>query len=48
MKRLIARLEARPTPDGAADLPSCGDRGVSPPRPDTDESADVNTLLPIR
>ncbi|HTH29628.1 MAG TPA: DUF305 domain-containing protein [Sphingobium sp.] len=48
MKRLIARLEARPTPDGAADMPSYRDRGVSPPRPETDESADVNTLRPIR
>lgn len=48
MKRLIARLEARPTPDGAADLPSYRDRGASPPPPETDESADVNTLQPIR
>ena len=47
MKRLIARLEARPTPDGAADLPSYRDRQVPPPPPETDADAGVNTLAPI-
>lgn len=31
MKRAIARLEARPTPDTASDLPSYRDRGAAPP-----------------
>lgn len=48
MKRLIARLEAHPTPRGAADLPSYRDKGVPPPGPETDASAGVNTLEPIR
>ena len=48
MKRLIARLEAHPTPNGAPDLPSYRDRQVPPPPPETDESAGVNTLQPIR
>lgn len=48
MKRLIARLEARPTPDAAPDLPSYRDRGTAPPPPETDASAGVNTLAPIR
>ncbi len=48
MKRLIARLEARPTPDNAPDLPSYRDKQVPPPAPETDESAGVNTLQPIR
>ncbi|WP_334656928.1 DUF305 domain-containing protein [Sphingomonas panaciterrae] len=48
MKRLIARLEARPTPSGAPDLPSYRDKGVAPPAPETDESAGANTLQPIR
>ncbi|WP_375292561.1 DUF305 domain-containing protein [Sphingomonas melonis] len=48
MKRLIARLEARPTPSGAPDLPSYRDKQVPPPAPETDESAGVNTLQPIR
>lgn len=48
MKRLIARLEAHPIPSGALDLPSYRDKGVSPPPPETDESAGVNTLQPIR
>ena len=48
MKRLIARLEAHPTPDGARDLPSYRDKGVPPPPPETDESAGVNTLQPMR
>lgn len=48
MKRLIARLEAHPTPNGAPDLPSYRDRQVPPPPPETDESTGVNTLQPIR
>ncbi|MEZ0495115.1 DUF305 domain-containing protein [Sphingomonas sp. IW22] len=48
MKRHIARLEAQPTPSGAPDLPSYRDRGVQPPPPETDDSADVNTLAPIQ
>ena len=48
MKRLIARLEAHPTPDGAPDLPSYRDKQVPPPPPETDASAGVNTLQPIR
>ena len=31
MKRLIAKLEARPAPSGAPDLPSYRDRGEAPP-----------------
>lgn len=48
MKRLIARLEAHPTPSDAPDLPSYRDKQVPPPPPETDESAGVNTLQPIR
>jgi len=44
MKRLIARLEAHPTPSNAPDIPSYRDRHVPPPPPQTDESAGVNTL----
>ena len=47
MKRLIARLEARPVPANKPDLPSYRDRGVAPPRPETDASAGINTLAPI-
>ncbi|MEO6247311.1 MAG: DUF305 domain-containing protein [Sphingomicrobium sp.] len=48
MKRLIARLEAHPTANGAPDLPSYRDRQAPPPAPETDESAGVNTLQPVR
>jgi hypothetical protein len=48
MKRLIARLEAHPTPDGAPDLPSYRDKQVPPPPPETDESTGINTLQPVR
>ena len=44
MKRLIARLEANPTPSGALDLPSYRVRGASPPPPETDQSTGINTL----
>jgi hypothetical protein len=48
MKRLIARLEAHPTPHGAPDLQSYRDKGATPPPPETDQSANVNTLQPVR
>ena len=48
MKREIARLEARPIPAGAPDLPSYRDRQASPPAGETDADAGVNTLAPIR
>ena len=48
MKRMIARLEAHPMPNGAPDLPSYRDKQVPPPPPETDESAGMNTLQPIR
>lgn len=48
MKRLIARLEMNPVPENAPDLPSYRDRGVPPPPPETDQSAGVNTLQPVR
>ena len=48
MKRLIARLEARPTPNGAPDLPSYRERQVPPPPPETDAKTGINTLQPIQ
>ena len=48
MKRHIARLEARPTPGGAPDLPSYRDRSAAPPPPEKDASAGTNTLGAIR
>ena len=48
MKRMIAKLEAQPTPDGAPDLPSYRDKGVAPPPPETDESTGINSLQPMR
>lgn len=48
MERMIARLEARPTPNDAPDLPSYRDKGVPPPPPQTDESTGIDTLKPIR
>ncbi|WP_156681389.1 DUF305 domain-containing protein [Sphingomonas profundi] len=48
MKREIARLEARPVPDGSVELPSYRDGGVAPPSGETDADAGVNTLAPIR
>jgi hypothetical protein len=47
MKAMIARLEAKPTPNGAPDLPSYRDRGALPPSPQTDESTGINTHKPI-
>jgi hypothetical protein len=44
MKRLVARLEARPSPAGAPDLPSYRARGVRPPPPQTDSSSGIDTL----
>lgn len=48
MKRMIARIEAQPTSDGPADLPSYHDRGVAPPPPQPDASTGINTLAPSR
>lgn len=48
MKRQIARLESRPLPGSVPDLPSYRDRMAPPPPPETDRSAGVNTLLPVR
>jgi len=48
MKRMMARLEAEPGPETAPDLPSYRDRGAAPPFGETDESAGINTLQPIR
>ena len=48
MKRMIARLESHPTPNGTPDLPSYRDKGATPPAPETDESTGINTLAPIR
>lgn len=48
MKRHIARLNARPVPDGSPDLPSYRDKASAPPPAETDAEAGVNTLLPIR
>lgn len=44
MKRLIARLEAQPTPATAPDLPSYRARGAAPPPPETDSSSGIDTL----
>ena len=48
MKRLIARLEAHPPRSDAPDIPSYREKAVAPPPPETDQSAGVNTLEPIR
>jgi hypothetical protein len=42
MKRHIARLESRPFPADAPDLPSYSDRQAPPPSPDPGANADVN------
>ncbi len=47
MRRYIARLEARPVPAGAADLPSYRDRQVPPPPPATDEGTGIDTRKPL-
>jgi hypothetical protein len=47
MDRMIARLEAKPTPANTPDLPSYRDRHAPPPPPQTDESTGINTLKPI-
>jgi len=47
MKQMVARLQAKPTPNGAPDLPSYRDRGASPPPPQTDESTGIDTHKPI-
>ena len=48
MKRTIARLEARPVPRDAPDLPSYRDRQVPPPPGESDASAGIDTRQPIR
>jgi hypothetical protein len=48
IKRLIARLERRPVPDGVPDLPSYRDAGRPPPPGETDASSGIDTLQPIR
>jgi Na+/proline symporter len=48
MKRHIARLQAHPPAAGAPDLPSYRDQGATPPPPETDASAGIDTRLPIR
>lgn len=47
MKQMIARLQTRPTPNGAPELPSYRDRRASPPPPQTDESTGIDTHKPI-
>lgn len=47
MKQMIARLQVRPTPNGAPDLPSYRDRGASPPPPQSDKSTGIDTHKPI-
>lgn len=47
MKRMIARLETNPVPDGAADIPSYRDAGRPPPAPQTDVSTGIDTRKPI-
>ena len=44
MRKLIAKLEARPVPEGAPDLPSYRAKGVPPPPPETDQSTGIDTL----
>lgn len=48
MKRLIAKLEAHPTPGDAPDLRSYRDRRVTPPPPETDQSTGIDTLQRIQ
>jgi hypothetical protein len=48
MKRYIARLEDKPTPSNAPDIPSYRDKGAPPPAPQTDESTGIDTHQPIR
>jgi hypothetical protein len=48
MKRLVARLEAQPTPNDAPDLPSYRDPGDPPPPPENDKSVGDSTLRPPR
>ena len=47
MKAMILRVEAKPTPNGASDLPAYRDRGAAPPAPQTDERAGNDMLHPI-
>ena len=43
MKRMIARLQTRPTAKDAPVLPSYRDRGDAPPPPQTDQSTGIDT-----
>lgn len=46
--RLIARLERRPVPGDARDIPSYRDRGAPPPPGETDADAGIDTTAPVR
>ncbi|WP_294232751.1 DUF305 domain-containing protein [uncultured Sphingomonas sp.] len=48
MKREIARLERRPVPGDARDIPSYRDRGAPPPPGETDAAAGIDTTAPVR
>ena len=48
MKKMIARLEAHPSPAEALDLPSYRDNGTPPPPPQTDKNTGIDTRKPIR
>lgn len=48
MKRHIERLEAHPPGRDAPDLRSYRDKKALPPPPETDASAGINTLAPVR
>lgn len=47
MKRLISRIEANPIPHDAPDLRSYRDLKTSPPPPETDQTAGIDTSKPI-
>ncbi|KRB86938.1 hypothetical protein ASE00_07665 [Sphingomonas sp. Root710] len=47
MKRMITRLKQHPTPVGQPELRSYRDRGVPPPKPQTDASTGIDTRAPI-
>lgn len=44
MKKMIARIEARPPAANAPDLLSYRDRNAPPPAPETDASSGINTM----
>jgi len=47
MKRMIARLQAAPTPTNAPDLPSYRDLKKAPPEPETDKTTRIDILQPV-